>query len=357
MLSSELYFAAIGGALIALSTSFHLLFKGRITGMSGIYFGVITSDNKSAYWKIFFILMTFLTTIVTWEIVGFDSLGDDYPNLFDHPNFLISNLNKPGYFLAGIFVGLGTKLGNGCTSGHGVCGLPRLSIRSLVYVPIFVAFAIITATFRSYVPFLDGDDMNFDTTDYSVIINMVFVLAGWGMLFFCFYYYSKFTSAFLIDMIVTGFTGIVFALGLIISGMCKRSKILGFLILNSSWDYSLMIVLCTAVGINFVTFYYIVQIKKETVFGEHLEIPTNNKIDGKLILGGVLFGIGWGLGGLCPGPGFVLFPFLTPHITLFWFLGLTLGQYAVKIYEERNKEKEKPKLINYETTFLNLKPN
>ena len=224
MLSSELYFAAIGGALIAISTSFHLLFKGRITGMSGIYFGVITADNKSAYWKIFFILMAFLTAIVAWEIVGFDKLAEDYPNLFDHPQFLISNLNKPGYFLAGLFVGLGTKLGNGCTSGHGVCGLPRFSIRSWVYVPIFLVVAIVTATLRYYVPFLDSDDMNFETIDYSVIINAAFVLTGWGVLFYCLYYYSKFTWALLTDILVTACTGIVFAIGLIVPECAKEAK-------------------------------------------------------------------------------------------------------------------------------------
>ena len=69
MLDAELYFAAIGGAMLAVATSFHLLVKGRVTGMSGIYFGVITADNKSSPWKLCFILISIYYRY-------FDSCGD-----------------------------------------------------------------------------------------------------------------------------------------------------------------------------------------------------------------------------------------------------------------------------------------
>ncbi len=341
MSSSELVFAVLGGLLMSLSTSFHLYFKGRITGMSGIFFGFITNDPKSFSWKCLFLLMTFFTSILTWEIFGFDKLSEDYPSLFDHPSQLIRNLNDGGYFIAGLLVGLGTKLGNGCTSGHGVCGLPRFSKRSWVYVSIFLAVAMITATFRYYVPFLEDDRSSFfDTSDYSTIMDGVLLLVAWGVVLYILYYLSNFTWAAIIEIIVTSFTAILFALGLIISGMNKRSKILGFLILSENWDVSLMLVLCAAVGLNILTFYIIIKKQGKTFFGENLEIPSNTVIDKKLIIGGVLFGLGWGLGGLCPGPGYILFPFLTPQISFFWFFGMTMGQYMVKIYETKFEKKE-----------------
>lgn len=338
--SQELGFAVLGGTLISIATSFNLFFKGRITGMSGIYFGLITHDPKTFHWKALFVMTSIMTSIVVWEITKFDPVGTDYPNFFDPPAILVRNLSQGGYFLAGLLVGIGTKLGNGCTSGHGVCGIPRFSIRSWVYVPIFVICAIITATFRYYVPFLDEDDASdLLTKNYDSVMEGSVLITGWGLLLYFFYFFSKLTKEDFIEICVTMITAIVFALGLIISGMNKRSKILGFLIMGEDWDASLLLVLVAAVGLNLFTFYYIIKIHKKTVFNEKLEIPSNNKIDKKLILGGISFGLGWGLGGLCPGPGYVLFPFLTPHISFFWFFGLTVGQYFVKIVDEKMSKK------------------
>lgn len=346
MLASEYGFAVLGGALIAIATSLNLLMKGRITGMSGIFFGVITMDPKSAYWKVLYIATTFMTGLVVYQIAGFDKVGDDFPNFFDHPAILIKELSKPGYFIAGLLVGLGTKLGNGCTSGHGVCGLPRFSIRSWVYVPIFVAWAFIVATFRHYVPFLNEDDAHLLLgKDYEQITDAALLFTMWALVFYGFYHLViNYEKKRWFDIITTVLTAFIFAMGLIVSGMVKRSKILGFLVLNEDWDVCLLLVLCSAVGINFLTFHYIIRIRGKTVLNEELEIPKNSKIDKKLVLGGFLFGLGWGLGGLCPGPGFVLFPFMTKEISLYWFFGLTAGQYMVKTYEKLMDSREKSKV-------------
>ncbi len=79
--------------------------------------------------------------------------------------------------MGGFLVGIGTKLGNGCTSGHGVCGLPRFSIRSFAAVCSFMFTGFVLATFRYYVPFLNGSswtdsiiDINYDITTTIVLI-------------------------------------------------------------------------------------------------------------------------------------------------------------------------------------------
>lgn len=71
--------------------------------------------------------------------------------------------------LGGLLVGVGTRLANGCTSGHGVCGLPRFSLRSLVAVIIFMIVAIITATIRFYYPYFNQNDINIQNDDSNNI--------------------------------------------------------------------------------------------------------------------------------------------------------------------------------------------
>lgn len=69
-------------------------------------------------------------------------------NAFDLPEVMIGDPGLTGFICAGFLVGFGTKLGNGCTSGHGVCGLPRLSIRSIVAVTCFMITGVITASIK-----------------------------------------------------------------------------------------------------------------------------------------------------------------------------------------------------------------
>ncbi|EGR30816.1 hypothetical protein IMG5_122880 [Ichthyophthirius multifiliis] len=225
---ADVILSSFGGLLISLSTSFHLLTKGRVTGFSVWY----------------------------------------NTQIFDDPKLMISRLNYIGYGLSGFLVGLGTKLSNGCTSGHGVCGLPRFSIRSWVSVDQ------------------------------------------------------------LLEILIGLLTGILFALGLGFGGMLRRSKINGFLSLQENWDPSLMFLLCFAVGGNMITFYFI-QKKKKPLYSDRFYITTNKQIDLKLIMGSFIFGIGWGIGSLCPGPALALFSIFSIQISVVWICFLALGQLIV----------------------------
>ncbi|MBD64842.1 MAG: YeeE/YedE family protein [Halobacteriovoraceae bacterium] len=91
-------------------------------------------------------------------------------------------------------------------------------------------------------------------------------------------------------------SGIIFAIGLSISGMINPHKVKGFLDIFGNWDYSLAFVMGGAVGLNYFTFKY---------FEKKHELNTPTAIDKNLIIGSALFGIGWGLIGICPGPGIV----------------------------------------------------
>ena len=128
----------IGGALIGLSTSILLLFNGRVAGISGIFGGVLIPRRGDVAWR-----ALFLAGIVAGSLV----IARLLPEAF--PREAVRSL--PVVAVAGLFVGFGTRLGNGCTSGHGICGLSRLSARSLVATVVFMASGMATAILTNHV--------------------------------------------------------------------------------------------------------------------------------------------------------------------------------------------------------------
>ena len=118
----------IGGALIGLTASILLLTLGRIAGVSGIIGSALTRPNRDAFWRYGFLA----------GLIGIGSL------MLSHRGAGTSMHFGPAILLAaGLLVGFGTRLGNGYTSGHGVCGLSRLSPRSVVATAVFVATAML----------------------------------------------------------------------------------------------------------------------------------------------------------------------------------------------------------------------
>ena len=100
-------------------------------------------------------------------------------------------------------------------------------------------------------------------------------------------------------------SGLLFGLGLILSGMANPAKVLGFLDLAGAWDPSLALVMGGAIAIGSIAFA-IAKKRHLSYLGLSMQIPTNRAIDKRLALGSVVFGIGWGLAGICHGPAIVL---------------------------------------------------
>jgi uncharacterized membrane protein YedE/YeeE len=103
---------------------------------------------------------------------------------------------------------------------------------------------------------------------------------------------------------VSGLTGLIFGLGLVVSGMANPAKVIGFLDLSVPWDPSLMFVMGGAIALGLPGFYFAKR-RKTSMLGMPMNLPSNNQLDKKLLLGAVLFGAGWGIGGFCPGPAVV----------------------------------------------------
>jgi uncharacterized membrane protein YedE/YeeE len=98
--------------------------------------------------------------------------------------------------------------------------------------------------------------------------------------------------------------GLLFGLGLLLSGMADPGKVLGFLDLFGQWDPSLAFVMGGAIAVGFFAFA-LAKMRTTTFLGTALHLPKSSQIDKRLVIGALLFGAGWGLAGFCPGPGLV----------------------------------------------------
>lgn len=105
-------------------------------------------------------------------------------------------------------------------------------------------------------------------------------------------------------ILIAFLVGIIFGLGLIISGMSNPAKVIGFLDISGAWDPSLALVMAGAILVAMPAFLY-VRKRERDLTGELLQLPTETKIDKPLIIGAIIFGTGWGLSGYCPGPAVV----------------------------------------------------
>lgn len=122
--------ALLGGTLIGISAAILWLGNGRIAGISGIMGGLFTASGRSEPWRWWFVIGLLVAPWLYGMFVAFPSIS-----ISSNPLLLIG---------AGLLVGVGTRYGSGCTSGHGVCGLSRFSVRSLAATLSFMAMGFAT---------------------------------------------------------------------------------------------------------------------------------------------------------------------------------------------------------------------
>ena len=129
---NEALIATGGGVLIGISATILLAFNGRVAGISGILEGILPPKDANTNWRIVFLIGMILTGIALSPV-----LPDAFIDV-SRPIWLVT--------LSGLLVGIGTRMSNGCTSGHGVCGMAMFSKRSFIAVGVFLATGILSAT-------------------------------------------------------------------------------------------------------------------------------------------------------------------------------------------------------------------
>jgi uncharacterized protein len=131
------YASLIGGIIIGLATALLLILNGKIAGISGIVGGLLSNTTSDKAWRLAFVIGLMISPLI-WQL--FTAL----------PTISVSN-NAPLLIIAGLLVGVGTRIGSGCTSGHGICGLSRFSLRSIVATGTFMTIGILTTTLIRHV--------------------------------------------------------------------------------------------------------------------------------------------------------------------------------------------------------------
>lgn len=124
--------AILGGALIGLAGAMLLLLNGRIAGVAGILSRLLPPQPGDAAWQVYFLAGLVIGAVI-WRLLSGQTSAD-----------IVFATSWPALVLGGLLVGAGTRIGNGCTSGHGVCGIGRLSPRSIGATLTFMATGVAT---------------------------------------------------------------------------------------------------------------------------------------------------------------------------------------------------------------------
>jgi uncharacterized membrane protein YedE/YeeE len=297
--------AMAGGLVLGAMTVWKRLNTGTHLGVSGETKAAMSGRAKGSTFAF---------------LLGLFAAGYMAPILFGkiyHP----AMADAPRAAIAGALVGLGTSIGCGCTSGHGISGIGRFNKRSMVFTCIFMAVGAVTVAATGTLDALHVSQAPrkyffevWRTSEWQMTLAWKVFAAGIAMQGALFALAKNEGGGITplvekLSLASDHLSGFFFGLGLVLSGMTNPGKVAGFLAVTSwnAWDPSLAFVmggaLSVVVTMNHVS-QNILKLKRPSMARE-FATGAKKFIDKELILGGVLFGIGWGLAGVCPGPGIV----------------------------------------------------
>ena len=302
--------SAVGGALIGLSAATYLLCYGRVLGFSGILnqgtATPLTHGQLPALWRVLLLAGLVGGGLLSSKFTSFPLPMLDYP--------------LSTYAWAGLVMGFGAASGQGCTSGHGICGLGRLSPRSLVAVLTFMSAAAAATYFAMHVadscaapgiaPLKMPADLNAVLLPAGSVVGAMVATCllvkmldarGLGLL-------SDAAHALLALSV-----GLTSGVGLVLAGMLDQNKVRGFLDVAGVWDPSLAFVMGSGAAISLGAHTMAKSMAKPYLSSAFAYPPScefgtkgsGSLKDPKLLLGSVAFGLSWGSLGICPGPSIV----------------------------------------------------
>ena len=329
--------AAAGGALIAASSTLLMALLGKTAGCSGVLGSALTARDGAAPAGG---RASFLAGLVGAGAL----LHALHPAVFGAASPASPQLSAPAAVVAGLLVGVGTSMGGGCTSGHGICGLPRLSPRSAVAVATFMATGALAAgatrggsaalTALALAPAsAAASALPLLPAGAAALVPTALAVAGAAAVFRARWFAAPGAGAGGREHdaptahAAALLCGLVFGAGLGLSRMTDPQKVTSFLNpwAAGGWDPSLAGVMGAGVLINLMTFRWLARAGARPILAGAVRaaetkcatladaLPMgacakNSRVDAPLVLGAALFGLGWGLSGVCPGPSIVSLP-------------------------------------------------
>lgn len=297
--------AALGGTLLGATVVFKTALTGSVLGISGATRGLCA--QKPTAGRLAFVLGLAGSGLATARLLG----GTEPLPVAATASALL--LLRARLLFGSFFIGVGSALANGCTSGHGLTGLARLSHRSWASVPTFMGVALLAGTLfgasaamppqaatEATVP---GLAPCLATSVAAAGVLVLLALGAWAKPELKREPWAKTASELV--------TGSVFGCGLMISSMARPSKVAAFLDLGSgAWDPSLAFVMGGALLIT-TPFFQLLSFKGckwQPFLDDAYQLPPREgAVDKHLMVGSVLFGLGWSLCSACPGPIWVIF--------------------------------------------------
>ncbi|MGR5145788.1 DUF6691 family protein [Photobacterium alginatilyticum] len=152
----------------------------------------------------------------------------------------------------------------------------------------------------------------------------------------------KNSSQAIASLFVALVSGVLFGMGMMISGMVDPHRVIGFLDITGAWDPSLMFVMGGALAVFMPIYLLVIKKRNAPVCSERFSLSNNRVIDKKLVGGAALFGLGWGIAGICPGPAVTSISGMNPSMLVFiaaMLLGMVIANLAVNKYEKAKPEK------------------